>query len=156
MPYLYFILSIICFISCQTSKKSSGIKTVAAVQEVNTTKDELLELDVPDTIGKLAKVVFDSSKYEFGTVYEGDRVQREIFFTNKGPGDLVIELITACECTQLDWSRLPIKKDQRSRISIEYNSKGKNGPQIVDVDIIANTEPIVTGTKFFINVKKKG
>jgi hypothetical protein len=49
---------------------------------------------------------------------------------------LVIELITACECTQLDWSETSYKKDQRSRISIEYNSKGKNGPQIVDVDII--------------------
>ncbi|HOJ90465.1 MAG TPA: DUF1573 domain-containing protein, partial [Saprospiraceae bacterium] len=112
-------------------------------------------IEIPDTAGKVAKVVFDSTKYHFGVVYEGDKVEREIFFTNVGEGDLLIELVTACECTQLDWSRLPIKKGQRSKISISYNSKGKDGPQIVDVDIIGNMDPIVAGTKFYITVLKK-
>ena len=108
----------------------------------------------PDTIGKSAKMVFDSTSYHFGEIKEGKIIERVIFFTNEGPGDLIIELMTACECTTLDYSRLPIKKGVRSPINIKYNSKGKNGSQIVDIDILANTVPVNNSTKFYIQVIK--
>ena len=147
------------FFSCSSIKKTqSQIEYDPVMQQdgMPGSESEVGEsIELPDTAGKVAKVVFDSTKYHFGVVYEGDKVEREVFFTNIGDGDLLIELVTACECTQLDWSRLPIKKGQRSKISISYNSKGKDGPQIVDVDIIGNMDPIVAGTKFYITVLKK-
>ena len=45
------------------------------------------------------------------------------WFTNTGATDLQIELITACECTTLDWTRLPVAPGARSKIKIRYNSK---------------------------------
>ena len=95
-----------------------------------------------------------SSSYHFGVVKQGQLLNREIYFTNQGPGDLVIDVITACECTTLDWSRLPIKPGSKSWIKIIYNSKDKEGPQIVDIDITANTNPSSTFTKFYLSVEK--
>ena len=69
-------------------------------------------------------------------------------YITKGKADLKIDLITACECTTLDWSRLPIKEGQRSNIKIRYNSKDKVGPQTVDLDIMANTATGFSYTKF--------
>ncbi|MBK9378533.1 MAG: DUF1573 domain-containing protein [Saprospiraceae bacterium] len=109
----------------------------------------------PDTLGKHASIVFDSSAYHFGKVIEGQAYETTVYFTNQGPGDLVIELVTACECTKLDYTILPVRVGKRSPIHIRYNSSGKEGPQIVDVDIIANTDPIVSSTKFYIDVVKK-
>ena len=151
-----FLVFIFVYFSCSSIKKTQSQLEYDPVMQQDRmpgSESEAMEsIEIPDTAGKVAKVVFDSTKYHFGVVYE---VEREIFFTNVGEGDLLIELVTACECTQLDWSRLPIKKGQRSKISISYNSKGKDGPQIVDVDIIGNMDPIVAGTKFYITVLKK-
>lgn len=102
----------------------------------------------------LAKIQVDSSEYHFGELTQGQVLKKEIWFTNTGATELQIELITACECTTLDWSRLPIAPGARSKISISYNSKDKEGPQIIDVEVIANTEPASTYTKFKLNVKK--
>ncbi|MGB5025798.1 MAG: DUF1573 domain-containing protein [Saprospiraceae bacterium] len=71
-----------------------------------------------------------------------------------GTSDLQIELITVCEWTTLDRSRLPIAPGARSKISISYNSKDKDGPQIVDVEVIENTEPALSYAKFKLTVKK--
>ena len=108
----------------------------------------------PDTVGKIARIEFDSSSYHFGKIRQGELLHREINFTNQGPGDLMIELISACECTTLDWSRLPVKPGRRSGIKIIYNSKDKEGPQIVDIDITANTHPESTFIKFYVFVEK--
>jgi len=101
-----------------------------------------------DTVIAFAKIEFDSMAYDFGTIRQGEVLEKTIYFTNTGQADLKIDLITACECTTLDWSRLPIKVGQRSKIKILYNSKDKVGPQTVDLDIMANTAKGFSYTKF--------
>ena len=73
-----------------------------------------------------AKIQFDSSTYHFGELVQGQILDKEIWFTNTGTSDLQIELITACECTTLDWTRLPVAPGARSKIKIRYNSKDKD------------------------------
>ncbi|HRI00103.1 MAG TPA: DUF1573 domain-containing protein [Saprospiraceae bacterium] len=148
MMFRMFALSLLCLAvisSCSSLKPKERKSPI----------DGSSDIYIPDTAGKVAKVVFDSSWYDFGTVMEGDPLKREIWFTNVGPGDLLIELMTACECTTLDYTRLPVRKGQRSKISISYNSVGKEGKQTVDLDMIANTDPIVTTAKFKLFVVKK-
>ncbi len=107
-----------------------------------------------DTIIAVAKIEFDSSSYDFGTIRQGEVLEKVIYFTNSGQADLKIELITACECTTLDYTRLPVKPGQRSSIKIKYNSKDKSGPQTVDLDILANTSTGFSYTKFKLLVEK--
>lgn len=100
-----------------------------------------------------AHILFDSSSYHFGSVKQGGVVYRELHFTNDGSADLDIQLISACECTQLEWPQLPLKPGARGVIKVRYDSKDKSGPQIVDVEILANTTPEMSYTKFFIFVE---
>jgi hypothetical protein len=144
---IYIALMVLCLMHCGVSKKSLVIKEA----ELKTTTIQETSID---TAGKFAKIVFDSTSYHFGSVRQGQLLNREIYFTNEGPGDLIISLMTACECTTLDWSRLPIKPGSKSWIKIIYNSKDKEGPQIVDIDITANTDPGSTFTKFSLFVEK--
>jgi len=136
--------------SCIISKKTKPI-----AQEVIQTKHQQDVKPMDSLVNLMASLVFDSSSYHFGQIKQGEILDREVHFTNKGPGDLYIDLISACECTSLDWSRLPIKPGARSVIKINYNSKDKEGAQIVDLDVIANTNPPSTFTKFSLFVVKE-
>ncbi|HEX5626135.1 MAG TPA: DUF1573 domain-containing protein [Saprospiraceae bacterium] len=105
-----------------------------------------------DSLKRFPKITFDSSQYLFGTVKAGGMIHREIHFTNTGETDLIIDLMSACECTTLDWPRSPIRPGQRATIKIRYDSKDKKGPQIVDLEILANTEKGISYTKFKVDV----
>ncbi|MEO6693100.1 MAG: DUF1573 domain-containing protein [Saprospiraceae bacterium] len=101
-----------------------------------------------------AKFLFDSSTYHLGIIKKGEILNREFFFRNIGAEELTIKLISACECTTVDWPVLPIQSGERKSLKISYNSKDKKGPQIVDLDISANTEPVNTYIKFELFVEE--
>ncbi|MBK8485224.1 MAG: DUF1573 domain-containing protein [Saprospiraceae bacterium] len=144
LPVLLILLGVC--VACSIAQKKT--QDAGKANSINSQK-----IESPDTIGKIAKLVFDSTNYHFGSLKQGSLLKKEIYFTNPGPGDLVIELMSACECTSLDWSRLPIKPGTRSPIKIIYNSKDKIGPQIVDIEITANTNPPTTYCKFNLLVE---
>ena len=101
------------------------------------------------------KIVFDQKVYDLGEITKGDVKTAVIPFKNMGSSDLVIELVTACTCTEIDWPSEPIKPGDSGVLSIRYDSKDKEGLQEVTVDILANTEPIMTETFFKILVNPK-
>lgn len=118
-----------------------------------TIQPEIVDIQVDNSV-KMARLVFDSSHYHFGQIRQGELLYKEIYFSNQGTVDLVIDLISACECATLDWSRLPIAPGMRSTIKIKYDSKDTMGTQIVDIDVLANTDPVNTYTKFSLFVDK--
>lgn len=92
---------------------------------------------------KLPVLEFNQPEVDFGTVKKGEKRRHSFAFTNTGNADLVIELVTACTCTSLDWPREPIPPGGTGSVDIEFDSSSKDGMVSVDVDVIANTEPIV-------------
>ena len=100
------------------------------------------------------KFQFDSTFYHLGVIKKGNVINREFFFRNVGAEDLSIKLISACECTTVDWPVLSIRSGERKSLKIAYNSKDKKGLQIVDLDISANTDPINTYIKFELFVEE--
>lgn len=97
---------------------------------------------------------FETPELDLGSVKEGEKKKAVLKFKNSGDADLVIEVATACECTELDWPRKAIKPGETGEIKIEYNSAEKEGQQDVTVDVFANTDPIVTQASFSIFVEK--
>jgi peptidoglycan-associated lipoprotein len=97
---------------------------------------------------------FEKPEIDLGSVSQGEKKKASFKFKNIGDADLIIEVATACECTELDWPRNPVRPGEVGEISIEYNSTGKEGQQEVTVDVIANTEPLVTQATFSIFVEK--
>ena len=104
-----------------------------------------------DTIGTPI-LSFENPYHDFGDVEKGQKRQHAFFFTNTGDADLIIEIATACTCTKIDWPRQVIRPGRRSSIPVIFDSTEKEGETLIDVDVIANTEPIVTVAQFRANV----
>ena len=97
---------------------------------------------------------FEKPEMDLGSVSQGEKKKASFKFKNAGDDDLIIDVATACECTELDWPRNPVKPGEWGEITIEYDSKDKEGQQDITVDVIANTEPLVTQASFSIFVEK--
>ena len=94
----------------------------------------------------------DSMVYHLGLIRTGEVKSMEIGFVNGGGEALEIKLVSACECTKVDWPVLPIPSGERRTLKISYDSKEKSGPQIVDLDIITNAAQEQTFIKLMLEV----
>jgi hypothetical protein len=81
--------------------------------------------DAPAKENKNApEIVFTSVVHDFGTIpYEGDGTY--VFeFKNTGKEPLVLsEVRSTCGCTTPEWPKEPIKKGEKGKITVKYNTK---------------------------------
>jgi Protein of unknown function (DUF1573) len=85
---------------------------------------------------------FEEATFDFGAINAGDVVTHVFRFTNAGKTPLVIEnAVASCGCTVPDWPRKPIAANGSGEVKVEFNSRGKAGPQQKTVTITANTNP---------------
>ena len=79
---------------------------------------------------------------DFGTVKKGEKRHHVYEFTNRGDVDLEIEIITACDCTTLDWTQKVIQPGETGIIDAVFDSSEKDYGETIDIDIILkNVEP---------------
>lgn len=129
--------------------KKKVVKEV--VQKVNTTPIKKKE-SIPDRKDKLFKPImsFEKTLHNFGEIVTGDVFQTKINFVNTGNAPLEIMNATAtCGCTHPTFPFLPIEPGDRGYIGIEYNSKGKLGPQNPTIKVFTNiqSEPLLLKLK---------
>lgn len=94
---------------------------------------------------KVAKMVFEETTFEFGTIDEGEVVKHVFKFKNEGTVPLLISSArSTCGCTVPKWPREPIAPGEGGEISIRFNSDGKKNKQTKPVTINANTLPAET------------
>ncbi len=134
---------------------SSGIASFYGSRRVITkldslakgTGDNLAQVD-PGEEEKFADIHFEKQFHDFGVITKSDRPEYTFEFTNTGEVDLIIDFVTACECTELEWTTSPIPPGQRGQIKAVYDPTERDGEQEVTIDIIANTDPIVKSARF--------
>lgn len=102
---------------------------------------------------------FVKDSIHLGTLAKGDAKEVEFHFTNTGNADLIIEVVTACKCTEIKWPKEAIKPDGKGVISVVFDSSNQDLGDIVKVvDIVANTARLVTEVRFSAvlveNIKK--
>ena len=89
-----------------------------------------------------AKIVFNESAFDFGTLEEGEKVEHVFEFTNPSSNPLTITNARgSCGCTVPEWPKEPIPPGGTGEIKVKYDSKGKKGNQNKTVTITANTLP---------------
>jgi Protein of unknown function (DUF1573) len=172
---VFFSLFLTVSTNAQTTKKST--KTAATSKtatkkntKVNAKTDEsVVSVGVPKTTAtKKARVTmmkFDKEFVDFGKINMGDDPKFVYNFTNIGNEDLIIELVSGCDCTELDWTRDSVKPGATGMVSAIYHSK-KTEPEDIgkqlkkDVTIILKnnypntTQPFVEEVKFNVFVNK--
>ncbi len=85
---------------------------------------------------------FEETSFDFGAIQEGAVVTHTFSFVNTGKTPLTIEnAVASCGCTVPDWPRTPIAPGSKGDIKVEFNSRGKAGPQQKTITIYANTQP---------------
>ncbi len=98
---------------------------------------------------------FVEDSISLGTLSHGDTKDMEFHFTNTGDSDLLIEVVTACKCTNIDWPKEAIKPGEMGVIKATYDtSTQKLGESVKTIDIVSNTSSIVTEIRFSSNIVK--
>lgn len=134
-PTQYLLLLFVgtLFFSHCTSPESEGVSSEIVKNPKSASADE----DQPAPI-----MNFDSLVKQFGTITQGETIERVFTFTNEGEADLIITSARgSCGCTVPTWPREPIAPGESGEIEVVFNSEGKKGTQHKNIYIIANTTP---------------
>ncbi len=78
---------------------------------------------------------FKHRSFTLGTVPKGETREFQYEFTNRGDTDLVIDLISACDCTTTDYSTRPYKPGETGVIKVVFDSSEKDEAETIDVDV---------------------
>ena len=100
------------------SKKSK--KTSASSSAVNTTKTETAP--VAKAPLNMPVMTFTTKTKEFGNIKTGDKPAFTYEFTNTGNMPLDIDIVSGCDCTELDWTRKTVKPGEKGFVSAIFNS----------------------------------
>ena len=107
--YLIFVLIFTLFFSCSKTEVQNS--------------DAKLQEDKNET-----KIVFDFIEYDFGTIKQGDKVNKYFKFKNVGTKPFIInEVTTSCGCTSPKFPKHPVAPNESDSILLEYNSSGHAG-----------------------------
>lgn len=86
-----------------------------------------------------AVITFQEDKFDFGDIYQGDKVEHTFKFENTGTEALIITNVqTTCGCTAPNWPRDPVAPGQEGEIKVVFNSAGKMGVQNKIITIVSN------------------
>ncbi len=89
-----------------------------------------------------AKMAFENTTWDFGTIKQGESVDYVFKFENTGTEPLIITKAKgSCGCTAPNWPKEPIAPGEIGEIQVKFNSRGKKGTQKKTVTIWANTTP---------------
>jgi hypothetical protein len=92
--------------------------------------------------GPTTTVQFNETEFDFGTVDQGEAVEHVYKFKNTGKEPLIINSAKgSCGCTVPTWPKEPIPPGGEGSMTVQFDTKGKSGPQNKKVTITANTNP---------------
>jgi Protein of unknown function (DUF1573) len=153
--YIFLLLSLGIFTACQEEKSSTTGNPEKSVKEIKTAdkissiiRNPITAENNMDTVN-VAKMTFEETTYDFGTVKEGVEVEHTFTFTNTGKVNLLISNAkSTCGCTVPKWPDYPIAPGKSDKIKVVFKTAGKKDYQNKPITILANTYP--NETKLFI------
>lgn len=149
LKQFFFVLVSLSFVasSCQTGATDAQAEARANVAETTTPAPAPapVEPSVAVPSGPLTTMEFESSTLDFGTVIDGEIVNRTFKFKNTGSEPLIIsDAKGSCGCTVPQKPTAPIAPGDSGEITVQFNSKGKPGQRSQKVTVTANTNPAQT------------
>ncbi len=88
---------------------------------------------------KEPKIFSPEPNFSFNEVVEGQTVEHEFEIINQGNADLIINDVKAsCGCTAIQPPKKILKPGEKTKIKIEFDSRGRIGPQKKYVYVFSN------------------
>ncbi|MCB0636753.1 MAG: PD40 domain-containing protein [Lewinella sp.] len=105
---------------------------------------------------------FEQRTFDLGTVTKGQKRTFEYHFTNRGDTDLVIDLVSACDCTTTNQDELrgrSFKPGESGVLKVTFDSTEKDESETIDVDIFLQNNdkqgnPIVEMLNYSFDLKQ--
>lgn len=93
----------------------------------------------PEELANAPKAKFSESRFEFGSIKQGEVVEHDFMLENQGKSDLIIRKVRAsCGCTAVKPDKTLIKPGEQVPIHVKFNSRGRTGQQNKTVTVITN------------------
>lgn len=145
--FLFITLSSILCFGCQPEKKAD-MKRVEEINGVPNAADIIrnpISAKGNSDTTNVAKMVFEKTEFDFGTVNEGDKVKHTFKFKNEGLQPLLIgDARSTCGCTVPKWPKEAIAPGGTGKIDVVFNTTDKPDKQHKPITITANTFPSKT------------
>lgn len=94
---------------------------------------------------KVSKIAFEETIISFGSINEGEIVEKVFRFTNTGRYPLyILDVYGTCGCTVPEWPSSMIEPGRGGLIKVNFNSEGKINEQRKLITVVANTFPVET------------
>ncbi len=106
-------------------------------------------------IDSAPKMEFKEKMVDFGPVKKGEKRTHDFEFVNAGTQDIVITLVSACDCTTVEYPEKPIKPGEKGILHVIFDSTEKDQSETIDVDIFLDHEDPVTGAPTIVRVQYK-
>lgn len=134
MKTIFYFLIGFALIACNTKNENENINTdlinnpATATNEVDTENVPIIE--------------FETEVIDFGTITQGEIVEKVFRFKNIGKSNLLISSARgSCGCTVPEWPKEPIAPGEENIIKVKFDSNGKQGKQHKTVTLVCNTIP---------------
>lgn len=141
----------------ETTSDSKKIQEIKTEDDLNADiiRNPISADGTTDTVN-VAKIEFDYTIHDFGTVKEGTKVKHTFHFENTGKIPLLIaNARSTCGCTVPKWPKETIEPGGKGKIDVVFNTDGKKEYQDKPVTITANTFPNKTVVHMKGFVEKK-
>ena len=117
---LTFFASALVMAACTSPNARPAQEAVAASEPVNVT----VPAAAPAVEERFGDVVFDKTVHNFGDILVSDGPQTCTFtLTNEGEKPIAIyEVVSSCGCTNVDWTRSPIRQGESGTITATYDN----------------------------------
>jgi Protein of unknown function (DUF1573) len=121
--------------SAKPKTKSTKKSTHKVEKVIVKTNEDVVKVDATTPVKEAAKtgsppapikgipvMTFDKKLVDFGKIKMGETPSTVYTFTNTGDAPLDIDIVTGCDCTELDWTRSTVAPGEKGFISAKYNS----------------------------------
>ena len=104
------------------------------------------KLNFAEMLDKATTIEFDEMTFDFGSVVDGEMVNKTFTFTNTGDHNLsLLDVKGSCGCTVPEnWPKEPIRPGGTGQIDVTFNSKNRVGKVRKTVRVEGNTLPSIT------------
>ncbi len=99
-------------------------------------------------------MTFNHTFFDFGKVKKGEKRTHVFPFTNTGDEVLVIEFVSGCECTTLEWPEFEkFKPGESGEIKAIFDSSTEEGDVTKTIDILLEHKDPKTGYQVIMDLK---
>ncbi len=87
-------------------------------------------------------VKWKQQSISLGVVAKGEKISETFVFTNISDGDVEIDIVNTCVCTEAKWPQYPIEPGESAKIEFVFDTSEKDDNHPVEIDVyFANINP---------------